>query len=358
MCRRCVAKIQRFKKSKKKNHPKFPGDQGKYCVFKTHNEYLVSEGTCYICSHSQRQSPRKRLGVALEENKSISEGKKARKQLFEVRPSEAGPSSSSQKTVIDHEPRTDTKSLNNVELTGIHLDRFVERDFAQIFQCTVCLDVPSNAVILAGCRHVFCEPCIRQWLTFRDVCPSCRQVTDLEDISPLKKQMLEVFELLTVKCKYSCNGCTEVIKASLLTEHEAHCKFSHIKHKKRGSYNKVKLYDISRQYAKRRRLLPMFSMLDEFCDLNNENTEDVLFSMLATTLYDNGKKELANKIEYLWVQQTDYILTADECLASRVDLLQTKNQYREQFDYLNSKGQYVFKPPNQVDSVEIIICQL
>ncbi|CAH3029727.1 unnamed protein product [Porites evermanni] len=164
--------------------------------------------------------------------------------------------------------------------------------------------------------------------------------------------MLEVFELLTVKCKYSCNGCTEVTKASLLTEHEAHCKFSHIKHKKRGPYNKVKLYDISRQYAKRRRLLPMFSMLDEFCDLNNENTEDVLFSMLATTLYDNGKKELANKIEYLWVQQTDYILTADECLASRVDLLQTKNQYREQFDYLNSKGQYVFKPPNQVDSVE------
>lgn len=153
-----------------------------------------------------------------------------------------------------------------------------------------------------------------------------------------------------MKCKYSCNGCTEVIKASLLTEHEAHGKFSHIKHKKRGSYNK--LYDISRQYAKPRRLLPMFSMLDEFCD------EDVLFSMLATTLYDNGKKELANKIEYLWVQQTDYILTADECLASRVDLLQTKNQYREQFDYLNSKGQYVFKPPNQLDSVEIIICQL
>lgn len=27
LCRRCVAKIQRFKKSKNKNHPKFPGDQ-------------------------------------------------------------------------------------------------------------------------------------------------------------------------------------------------------------------------------------------------------------------------------------------------------------------------------------------
>lgn len=36
LCRRCVAKIQRFKKGKNKNQPKFPGDQGKYFVFNTH----------------------------------------------------------------------------------------------------------------------------------------------------------------------------------------------------------------------------------------------------------------------------------------------------------------------------------
>ena len=96
----------------------------------------------------------------------------------------------------------------------------------------------------------------------------------------------------------------------------------------------------------------MFSMLNEFCDSNNENAEDVLFSMLATTLHDNSKKQLAMEIEYLWEQQKDYVLTADECLASKIDLLQTKNQYRKRYDFLNSKGQCVFKTPTQVDNVE------
>ena len=227
LCRRCVAKIQRFKKGKNRNQPKFPGDQGKYFVFKTHSENLLSKGTCSICSYSQRQSPRKRLGAVLEESSTVSQEKKAKKQLFESTTSEeAGLSTSSQKTVIDNEPSTETVTLDNIELTGIHLDRFVERDFAQIFQCTVCLDIPTNAVILAGCRHVFCDSCIRQWLAFSSVCPSRRQVTDIEDVVPLKEQMLKVFELLRVECKYSCHGCTEVIKASQLTEHKAQCKFS------------------------------------------------------------------------------------------------------------------------------------
>ena len=83
LCRRCVAKIQRFKKGKNRNQPKFPGDQGKYFVFKTHSENLLSKGTCLICSYSQRQSPRKRLGAVLEESSTVSQGKKAKKQLFE-----------------------------------------------------------------------------------------------------------------------------------------------------------------------------------------------------------------------------------------------------------------------------------
>lgn len=96
------------------------------------------------------------------EGKQYSITGKAKKQLFESSTFEAGPSTSSQKTVSDNEPNTEAGTLDNIELTGIHLDRFVERDFAQIFQCTVCLDIPTNAVILAGCRHVLCDSCIRQ----------------------------------------------------------------------------------------------------------------------------------------------------------------------------------------------------
>lgn len=38
----------------------------------------------------------------------------------------------------------------------------------------------------------------------------------------------------------------------------------------------------------------MYENLSDFCESNNEEVEDVLFSML-TTLFDEGKAELAKK---------------------------------------------------------------
>lgn len=236
-------------------------------------------------------------------------------------------------------------------LPGIPLDRFTEREFAKIFQCSICLDIPTSAVMLCGCHHIFCECCLKRWLKCNGVCPSCQQVTELDDILPLKQQLSSVFELLTCRCIYSDNGCTETLKLSELNNHESSCKFSKGKIKKKGPYKKVKLFDVSRQYAKRRRLSDIFDNLKSFCDLNNEN-EDVLFSMLSVTLHDSGKTELAHKVENLWHEQDNYCLTADECLASRIELLQTKNQYKQQYDFLNSKGQFVFKPPSQLENAE------
>ena len=72
----------------------------------------------------------------------------------------------------------------------------------------------------------------------------------------------------------------------------------------------------------------MFNNLSEFCESHNEDAEDVLFSMLTTTLNDKGKRELAKKVEYLWTEQTDNDLTVDECLANRINMLQKKSQYK------------------------------
>lgn len=111
----------------------------------------------------------------------------------------------------------------------------------------------------------------------------------------------------------------------------------------------MKLYDVSSQYRKRGRLRDMYTALSE---TNNEIAEDVLFSMLSTTLKDNGKTALAKKVEYLWTEQAGNVLSIDECVAIRTDLLQTKNQYKTQYDFLNDKGQFVFKPLSAFDQVE------
>ena len=95
----------------------------------------------------------------------------------------------------------------------------------------------------------------------------------------------------------------------------------------------------------------MFDNLKSFCDLNNEN-EDVLFAMLSVTFNNSGKTELAHKVENLCHEQDNYCLTADECLSSRIELLQTKNQYKQQYHFLNSRGQFVFKAPSQLENAE------
>lgn len=77
---------------------------------------------------------------------------------------------------------------------------------------------------------------------------------------PLRQHMLAVFDLLTISCKYSENGCTEKLKIGQFYDHENACKFEKGK-KKRGSYKKVKLYDVSNQYYKRGRLRGMYRAL-------------------------------------------------------------------------------------------------
>lgn len=60
----------------------------------------------------------------------------------------------------------------------------------------------------------------------------------------------------------------------------------------------MKLYDVSQQYSKHGRLKEM----SDFCESNDEELEDVLFSML-TTLFDKGKAELAKNQHF--VDRTD-----------------------------------------------------
>ena len=101
---------------------------------------------------------------------------------------------------------------DTVELTGIPLDRLVDQQFAQIFQCNICMDIPTESVILSNCHHVFCEHCFRRWLACNGIRPSCRQFVEAEDILPLRQQMLGMFDLPTIRCKYSENGCEETLE--------------------------------------------------------------------------------------------------------------------------------------------------
>lgn len=118
--------------------------------------------------------------------------------------------------------------------------------------------------------------------------------------------MLTTFDLLTLGCKYTENGCEEKVKIHHSADDEKSCWCS--KGKQEGPYNKMKPYDDYPKHGRRKDMLINWS---DFCESHSEDAEDVLFSMLITTLTGKGKTELAKKVDYLWTAQTENALTIE-----------------------------------------------
>ncbi|XP_043282653.1 E3 ubiquitin-protein ligase RNF185-like [Venturia canescens] len=57
----------------------------------------------------------------------------------------------------------------------------------RMFECNICLDVAKDAVV-SMCGHLFCWPCLHQWLETRpakQVCPVCKAAISKEKVIPL-----------------------------------------------------------------------------------------------------------------------------------------------------------------------------
>ncbi|KAF3848884.1 hypothetical protein F7725_015381, partial [Dissostichus mawsoni] len=58
------------------------------------------------------------------------------------------------------------------------------------FECNICLDTAKDAVI-SLCGHLFCWPCLHQWLETRpnrQVCPVCKAGISREKVIPIYGQ--------------------------------------------------------------------------------------------------------------------------------------------------------------------------
>ena len=78
----------------------------------------------------------------------------------------------------------------------------------------------------------------------------------------------------------------------------------------------ISILILTRYRAYQDALREMYENLSDFYESNNEDVEDVLFTILTTALFDKGKAELAKKINSLWTEQTENVLTVDECLTN------------------------------------------
>lgn len=56
-----------------------------------------------------------------------------------------------------------------------------------MYECNICLDPAKNAVV-SMCGHLFCWPCLHQWLEIRPsrkLCPVCKAAIDKDKVIPL-----------------------------------------------------------------------------------------------------------------------------------------------------------------------------
>ena len=145
VCHSCLLKIQRYKKGRSKKQSKLPKDKGKFFQFSSHEEYLKKIGNCFVCSHTQRQSPRKREPESFGEKPypGVSCTKKSCVRDIFYSPHPTANSNQSNESGSSFEnPKNCTVSPEKNQLNadpfkddihplpGILLERLTEREFA------------------------------------------------------------------------------------------------------------------------------------------------------------------------------------------------------------------------------------
>lgn len=66
-------------------------------------------------------------------------------------------------------------------------DKDKEQNDESMYECNICLDTAKDAVV-SMCGHLFCWPCLHQWLLTRPnrkLCPVCKAAVDKDKVIPL-----------------------------------------------------------------------------------------------------------------------------------------------------------------------------
>ncbi|KAK3868678.1 hypothetical protein Pcinc_025955 [Petrolisthes cinctipes] len=128
--------------------------------------------------------------------------------------------------------------------------------------------------------------------------------------------------------------------------------------KKQGGrmpYHKLALSSVTTKYVRQDRLKPLIALVDKFCEVQKEDKTEVLFFLLVQTLRETGDRTRGGLVADIWCgrDSSSMSLTQEECLAKRILLKQTKDQYRKEYSYYKEKlNKCLLKPPSLLDRLE------
>lgn len=84
-------------------------------------------------------------------------------------------------------PDVENKSTENKKEQTTSQQSEDENPNSRAFECNICLDTANDAVI-SMCGHLFCWPCLHQWLETRpqrQICPVCKAGIGRDKVIPL-----------------------------------------------------------------------------------------------------------------------------------------------------------------------------
>jgi len=92
-------------------------------------------------------------------------------------------------------------TMKTLEIKALALQGDWVKDLEDEMSCAVCQETIVAAHSLVPCGHCFCGNCLFQWLSRKQICPTCRSVTALT---------------LSISCKeVVCQSCRSVTAFTL-----------------------------------------------------------------------------------------------------------------------------------------------
>lgn len=105
----------------------------------------------------------------------------------------APPSNTSESTNLSSSAPQHSSDTSNKQpiLEDLPTENAVDEDEDKrnesIYECTICLETAKDAVV-SMCGHLFCWPCLHQWLETRptrQLCPVCKAAISKDKVIPL-----------------------------------------------------------------------------------------------------------------------------------------------------------------------------
>ena len=107
---------------------------------------------------------------------------------------------------------------------GYPLELFVD-SVDESLKCDLCNAVYRNPVI-TSCDHVYCQQCLKEWLSDRAECPrACREISLEKDTTHLIPLQILVEQLRT-RCVNFTEGCKVVLSLAEMLAHLEMCDYT------------------------------------------------------------------------------------------------------------------------------------